>query len=58
MCLEIRIMNRYYQAYLGKDQFEWFVTFERDSTFNLRVFEVYKVRIETSDLITENDVSF
>ncbi|MED3647523.1 hypothetical protein P4475_12085 [Halalkalibacterium halodurans] len=50
MVLKIKIQNRYYQACLGKDQHEWFVTIEHDVTFNLRIFEVYKVQIASVDL--------
>lgn len=51
MSFEIRIRNQYYQANLGKDQ-KWFVTLEKDVTFDLRTFEVYKIRIISVDLIT------
>jgi len=57
MIFEIRIQNLYYKASLGKDD-EWFVTLDQDVTFNLGVFEVYKVRIPSIDLIPEFDVPF
>lgn len=57
MIFEIRIQNLYYKASLGKDD-EWFVTLDQDVTFNLRVFEVYKVRIPSIDLISAFDVPF
>jgi hypothetical protein len=57
MAFELRIRNRYYKANLGKDD-DWFVTLDQDVTFNLRIFEVYKVRMESIDLIPEFDVPF
>lgn len=51
MYFEIRMRNHYYRAILGKDE-EWFVTLEEDVTFDLRIFEVYKIRIISIDLVT------
>lgn len=48
---EIRIRNQYFRACLGKDE-EWFVTIEENVTFELRLFEVYKIRISSIDLKT------
>ncbi|HSH24640.1 MAG TPA: DUF5348 domain-containing protein [Massilibacterium sp.] len=58
MVFEIKMQERYYNACLGKDNHEWFVTLEQDVTFNLRVFEVYKVRVASADLIPVYDASF
>lgn len=57
MIIEIRIQNHYYNGCLGKDE-EWFVTLEQDVAFNLRIFEVYKVRIQSIELIPAFDVPF
>jgi len=57
MAFELRIRNRYYKAHLGKDD-DWFMTLDQDVTFNLRVLEVYKVRMESIGLIQEFDVPF
>lgn len=58
MPFEVRIGNRYYQAHLGKDE-GWFVTLEEEVAFDLRVFEIYKVRIISIDLLTLfDDVPF
>lgn len=51
MNFELRIRNQYFQAVLGKDE-DWFVALEEDVTFDLRVFEVYKIRIVSVDSIT------
>lgn len=51
MNFEVRIRNQYFQASLGKND-EWFVTLEEEVTFDLRIFEVYKVRIISIDLLT------
>jgi hypothetical protein len=51
MLFEIRINNRYYQTLLGKDD-GWFVTLEEEITFDLRVVEVYKIRIISIELLT------
>jgi hypothetical protein len=51
MLFEIRINNRYYQAHLGKDD-GWFVTLEEETSFDLRAFEVYKIRIISIELLT------
>lgn len=45
---ELRITNRYFQAYLEKDE-NWFVTLENDVCFTLHVYEVYKVRIRLEE---------
>lgn len=58
MILEIKINDRYFKACLGKDQYEWFIIFEEDITFNLRTFEVYKVRVETIELMPIPDTPF
>ncbi len=53
MFFELRIQNRYYQASLGKDEGDnWFVTLEKEVTFDLRNFEVYKVRTTSIELNT------
>lgn len=46
--VEIRIFNRYTSAWLGHDG-NWFISLEGDVSFDLRVFEVYKVRIVVDD---------
>lgn len=51
MYFEIRIRNQYFGGSLGKDD-GWFVTLKEDVTFDLRIFEVYKIRIISIDLIT------
>lgn len=51
MHFEIRIRNRYLQANMGKCE-EWFVTLEKDVAFDLRTFEVYKIRIISIELLT------
>jgi hypothetical protein len=42
--IELRIKNQYYQAYVEKD-FDWFVTLDREVSFSLRPYEIYKVKI-------------
>lgn len=57
MHFDIWIRNRYSKAWLGTDG-NWFVTLEEDASFDLRVLEVYKIRILVDDLIPEFDVPF
>lgn len=45
---EIRIQNRYLNAFLEKD-FDWFVTLEQEIRFVLHTYEVYKIRINKKD---------
>jgi hypothetical protein len=47
---EIRIQSRYYSAYLEKDM-DWFVTLDNDVSFTLRIYEVYKIRIQIQEMI-------
>lgn len=47
---ELRIQNRYFNAYLEKD-FDWFVTLDHKVIFVLHSYEVYKVRIKLQDYI-------
>jgi Domain of unknown function (DUF5348) len=42
--IELRIKNQYYQAYVEKD-FDWFVTLDKEVSFSLRPYEIYKVKI-------------
>ncbi len=42
--IELRIKNQYYQAYVEKD-FDWFVTLDKEVSFSLRSYEIYKVKI-------------
>jgi Fe-S cluster biosynthesis and repair protein YggX len=50
--IELRINNRYFQAFLEKD-YDWFVTLDGDVSFMLHHHEVYKVRIRTRDFCPE-----
>lgn len=50
---ELRIQNRYYWAFLGRD-FDWFITINNDVKFVLHTQEVYKVRIDMEDYIEFN----
>ncbi|WP_066189527.1 MULTISPECIES: DUF5348 domain-containing protein [Gracilibacillus] len=54
MAFELRIQKHYFKAYLGKEDQEWYVILDEDVAFNLRVFEVYKVRIEYIDITSGN----
>lgn len=45
---ELRVQNRYFRAYLGKD-WEWFVTLDFEVIFTLHTYEVYKIRINKQD---------
>lgn len=45
---EVRINNRYFQAYLEKDM-DWFVTLDDHVVFVLHTQEVYKIRINRKD---------
>lgn len=45
---ELRIQQRYYNAYLEKD-LDWFVTLNGDIKLILHTQEVYKVRIRIED---------
>lgn len=47
---ELRIKNRYFQAYLEKD-FDWFITLEQAVRFVLHTYEVYKIRVKLQDYI-------
>ena len=47
---ELRIKNRYFQAYLEKD-FDWFVTLDQGVRFVLHTYEVYKIRLKSQDYI-------
>lgn len=47
---ELRIQQRYYNAYLEKD-LDWFVTLNGDVKLILHTQEVYKVRILVTDYI-------
>ena len=51
MYFEIRILHHYHWACLGKEE-GWFVTLEEDVSFDLRIFEVYKIRIVSIELLT------
>jgi|tagenome__1003787_1003787.scaffolds.fasta_scaffold17946036_1 hypothetical protein len=42
--IELRIKNQYYQAFVEKD-FDWFVTLDKEVSFSLRPYEIYKVKI-------------
>lgn len=57
MTFEIRIQRRYYEAYLEKDM-DWFVTLEEDTSFTLRTYEVYKIRISSIEINAASDVPF
>lgn len=50
---ELRILNRYYKAFLEYDS-DWFITLNNDVKFFLHTQEVYKVRIEMADYIEFN----
>ncbi|MBE3570822.1 MAG: DUF5348 domain-containing protein [Bacillales bacterium] len=47
---EIRIQNKYFKAYLEKDN-DWYVTIEKDIIFILHPYEMYKVRVNLEDCI-------
>jgi hypothetical protein len=49
--VEIRIHHRYFKAYLEKD-FDWFVTLDNEVSFTLRIYEIYKIRINIQDNIS------
>ncbi|RKJ67378.1 hypothetical protein D7X33_24855 [Butyricicoccus sp. 1XD8-22] len=51
---ELRIDNKYFNAYLEKDISEWTVTLNRAVVFTLNMNEVYKVRIKIHDYIPVN----
>ncbi|WP_235182933.1 hypothetical protein [Gracilibacillus boraciitolerans] len=51
MYFGIRILNHYHRTSLGKEE-GWFVTMEKDVSFDLRIFEVYKIRIISTELLT------
>jgi len=55
MPIEINLHNHYLKFIIGKDYDDWFVEFKEDVTFNLRKFDVYKVRVESIELMTEED---
>ncbi|WP_391203647.1 hypothetical protein [Psychrobacillus sp. L4] len=47
---ELRIQQRYFNAYLEKD-IDWFVTLDYEVIFILHLNEVYKIRINTIEYI-------
>lgn len=53
--VEIRIRNRYFESYLEKDAFDWFVTLEKDVRFVLHIHEVYKVRMNLYSHLSVED---
>lgn len=57
MHLEIWIWKHYFNAWLGNDG-DWFITLEEDTSFDLRVLEIYKVRVMVDDFIPKFDVPF
>jgi hypothetical protein len=51
--IQLRIKNQYYLALVEKD-FDWFISLDEDLSFNLRSYEVYKVKIQPSNFEFSN----
>lgn len=54
--IEMKLQNRYLKVNVKKDYDDWVVEFNEDVAFNLRICEVYKVRVNPVNLLTEEDV--
>lgn len=50
---QLRIKNQYHLILVEKD-IDWFISFDEDLSFNLRSYEVYKVKFQPSDFECSN----